>query len=93
LIWSRFFEWKAALVVVKPGTFIRWHRKGFKLYWGLKSRGGRPTLPREIRQLIVRMVRENLTWGEERIADELSLKLGIWGFTANRAKVLAQATP
>ena len=40
LIWSGFFDCKAALVVVKAGTFIRWHRKGFKL-WRWKSRGGR----------------------------------------------------
>jgi hypothetical protein len=68
LIWSRFFDWKAALAVVKAGTLIRWHRKGFKLYWRWKSRGGRPPLPRDIRQLIARMVRENVIWGEERIA-------------------------
>ena len=78
LFWSRLFDWQAALVVVKTSTFIRWHRKGFKLYWRWKSRGGRPPLPKEIRQLIARMVRENATWGEERIADELSLKLGIY---------------
>jgi putative transposase len=34
-------------------------------------------LPKDIRQLIARMVSENVTWGEERVADELSLKLGI----------------
>ena len=78
LFWSRLFDWQAALVVVKTSTFIRWHRKGFQLYWRWKSRGGRPPLPKEIRQLIARMVRENVTWGEERIADELSLKLGIY---------------
>jgi len=78
LFWSRLFDWQAALVVVKTSTFIRWHRKGFRLYWRWKSRGGRPSLPKEIRQLIARMVRENVTWGEERIADELSLKLGIY---------------
>ena len=77
LLWSRFFDWKPALQVVKTSTFIRWHRKGFKLYWRWKSRGGRPPLPKEIRQLIARMVLENITWGEERVADELSLKLGI----------------
>jgi len=77
LFWSRLFDWPAALVIVKASTFIRWHRKGFKWYWRWKSRGGRPPLPNEIRQLIARMVRENVTWGEERIADELSLKLGI----------------
>jgi hypothetical protein len=78
LFWSRLFDWQAALVVVKTSTFIRWHRKGFRLYWRWKSRGGRPSLPKEIRQLIARTVRENVTWGEERIADELSLKLGIY---------------
>src|ERR1700757_1005366 len=78
LFWSRLFDWPAALVVVKTSTFLRWHRKGFKWYWRWKSRGGRPPLPKEIRQLIARMVRENVTWGEERIADKLSLKLGIY---------------
>src|SRR6201997_3072830 len=78
LFWSRLFDWPAALVVVKTSTFLRWHSKGFKWYWRWKSRGGRPPLPKEIRQLIARMVRENVTWGEERIADELSLKLGIY---------------
>ena len=57
---------------------MRWHRRSFKLYWRWKSRGGRPQLPKEIRQLIARLVRENVTWGEERVADELSLKLGIY---------------
>jgi putative transposase len=39
LIWSRFFDWKEALVVVKPDTFIRWHRRAFRGYWRWKSRG------------------------------------------------------
>ena len=77
VLWSRIFDWKESLAVVTTETFIRWHRKGFKFYWRLKSRGGRPALPMGIRQLIARMVKENITWGEERIADELSLKLGI----------------
>ena len=38
---------------------------------------GRPRLPEKVRQLIVRMVKENPTWGQERVAAELSLKLGI----------------
>src|SRR5579863_565467 len=28
---SRWFDWRHALVVVKPETLIRWHRKGFRL--------------------------------------------------------------
>ena len=30
---SRWFDWRNALVVVKPETPIRWHRKGFRLFW------------------------------------------------------------
>ena len=77
VLWSRLFDWKEALMVVTPGTFVRWHRGGFKRYWRWKSRGGRPALPKDLRQLIARIVRENITWGQERVADELSLKLGI----------------
>ncbi len=64
-------------MIVKPETLIRWHRKGFKLFWKWKCRVGRPRLPGDIRQLIVRMVRENPTWGEERVAAELLVKLRI----------------
>ena len=77
VLWSRFCNWKSALVIVKPETLIGWHRRGFKLFWKLKSRPGRPKLPKNIRQLIARMVEENPTWGQGRVADELALKLGI----------------
>src|ERR1700757_4214689 len=30
-LWSQLFNWKAALVIVKPETLIAWHRQGFKL--------------------------------------------------------------
>jgi putative transposase len=78
LFWSRLFDWQAALVVVKTSTFLRWHRKGFQVVLALEVARRPPPLPKEIRQLIARMVRENVTWGEERIADELSLNLGIY---------------
>jgi putative transposase len=74
---SRFFDWRSALVIVKPATLIGWHRMAFRLFWGWKSRPGRRRIPMNLRQLIVQMVRENSTWGEERIAHELWLKLGI----------------
>jgi hypothetical protein len=77
VFWSRWFDWKNALVVVKPATLIGRHRKAFQLFWRWKSRGGRPQLPSELRNLIDEMVRENPTWGQARIAAELSLKLGI----------------
>lgn len=44
-LWSR---WKEALVIIKPDTVIGWHRKGFKLFWEIKSRRGpgRPKISR-----------------------------------------------
>lgn len=77
VFWSHFFAWRSALLVVKPATLIGWHRKAFRLFWKWKSRPGRPRIPLDLRQLIVQMVRDNPTWGEERIAHELWLKLGI----------------
>src|SRR5436309_6957448 len=75
---TRFFDWRSALTVVKPDTLIRWHRKGFRLFWKWKSRpSGRPRVPLEVRKLIGEMAENNPTWGEERIADELLLKIGI----------------
>jgi putative transposase len=72
------FQWRDALVNVKPDTLIRWHRKGLRLFWRWKSEPtGRPRLPKDLPQLIREMAAENATWGEERIANELKLKLGI----------------
>src|SRR6202023_1785884 len=77
VLWPRPFDWKEALVIVQPETLIRWHRKGFRLFWRLKSKPpGRPRIPAELRQLIADMALANHTWGEERIAAELLLKLG-----------------
>ena len=65
-------------MIVQPETLIRWHRKGFKLFWRWKSKPGRPRLPRNIRELIAQMAKQNPTWGQARVASELSLKLGIY---------------
>src|SRR5262245_31809395 len=35
---ARLFEWRDALMIVKPETLVRWHRKGFRLFWKWKSR-------------------------------------------------------
>jgi hypothetical protein len=63
--------------IVQPDTILRWHRAGFRAYWRWKSQGrpGRPTIRRELRELIRRMSKENPLWGAPRIHGEL-LKLG-----------------
>src|SRR5262245_35621922 len=76
LVWlSRWFNWRQALAIVQPETLTRWHRQGFRLFWRWKSTPGRPPLPADLQVLIRRMARENPSWGEERIANELLLKL------------------
>jgi transposase InsO family protein len=78
LVWlSRFFDWRKALVIVQPATLIRWHRQGFRWFWRWRSKPGRPAQPKDLQALIRRMALENPTWGQERIANELLLKLGL----------------
>src|SRR5678816_64197 len=75
-VWS---NWRSALVIVKPATVIGWHRQGFRLFWTWKVRRGqpgRPPVPKDVRQLIRRMSRENPLCGAPRVHGEL-LKLGI----------------
>ena len=53
-----------ALKIVKPETVLRWHRGGFRAYWRWESRprGGRPSTPAEIRDLIREMSIANPLW-------------------------------
>lgn len=72
-------SWPSALMIVKPDTVIRWHRKGFKLYWRWRSRKrrpGRPPVNPEVRALIRRRGEANPLWGAPHIQGEL-LKLGV----------------
>jgi putative transposase len=71
-------DWRRLLTIVRPDTLLRWHRTGFRLFWRWKSKPrGRPRVPADLRRLIWHMAVANRTWGEERIAAELLLKLGI----------------
>ena len=74
---SKLFDWRRALTVVRPETLLRRHRKAWKLLWRLKSRPGRPPIPGELQRLIRRIALQNPRWGEDRIANELLLKLDI----------------
>jgi putative transposase len=91
---SRFFNWREALVIVQPETFLKWHRTAFRTFWRWRSRRrGRPLLPKNLRELIREMAHDNPTWGEERIADELKLKFGIRVSPRTVSKYLATKRP
>jgi putative transposase len=83
LVWvwlSRLWSgWQAALACVQPRTVIAWQRRRFRDHWRRLSQSGtsgRPTVPREIRDLIRDLSRANPLWGSPRIVGELR-KLGI----------------
>jgi putative transposase len=53
LLAARLFDWKGALISVRPETFTGWHRQG--LLWRWKSRPiGRPGIPKSLSRLILR---------------------------------------
>jgi len=88
--WSR---WKKVLVIVKPDTVVRWHRKGFRLYWRwISKRGpGRPPISGEVQALIHRMAIEN-AWGARKIQAELE-KLGFSVGLATISRYLPKRAP
>jgi putative transposase len=68
-------RWSALLV--RPETIRRWHRDAVARRWTYQHRGpGRPALGHTVRELIVRLARENPTWGYRRVQGELA-RLGI----------------
>jgi len=70
--------WRSPLAFVKPATVIDWHRRGFRRYWRWRSRKpGRPRIPDDHIAQIRRISSEQPGWGEDRIADELAIKLGV----------------
>ena len=72
-------DWKSRVFIMKASTVVGWHRKGFRLFWTWKIRRGkpgRPSVPKQVRELIRTLSRENSLWGVPRIHGEL-LKLGI----------------
>jgi putative transposase len=56
---------------VQPTTVLRWHRDLIRRRWTYSHRRGRPRVAAEIRTLVLRMARENPTWGYRRIHGEL----------------------
>jgi putative transposase len=64
-------------LLMTPQTLLRWHRELVRRKWVQPGRGpGRPPVEQRVRELVLRLARENPRWGYPRIAGEL-LKLGL----------------
>jgi hypothetical protein len=50
-------------LLVRPTTLLRWHRDLVRRRWAYPGRRGRPPVAAEIRSLVLRLARENSTWG------------------------------
>jgi len=74
--WSR---WRSSLVLIQPETVLRWHREGYRRHWRRRFGGlaGRPRIPRNHINLIRRISSDHPEWGEDRIALELKVELGV----------------
>jgi putative transposase len=61
--WHRLF--------VRPETLLRWHQGLIRRRWSYPHPRGRPAVTAELQALVVRLARENPTWGYRRIHREL----------------------
>ena len=69
---SREFK-ELEIVVLRPDTLLGWHRRLVRRRWTyVARRPGRPAISEHIRELVLRVARENPCWGYQRIVGELA---------------------
>jgi len=79
------------VLLVTPRTLLRWHRAMVRRKWRQPAgRAGRPALSAEIRELVLRLARENPRWGHRLICGELA-KLGLRVSPTSIRRLLARA--
>ncbi|MGD0166623.1 MAG: integrase core domain-containing protein [Gaiellaceae bacterium] len=77
-------------LLVTPRTLLRWHQSLVRRKWRQPgARPGRPRLSPEIRELVLRLARENPRWGHRRISGELA-KLGLRASPTSIRRLLAR---
>lgn len=67
---------KEVSLIVTPDTILRWHWKLVAQKWDYterrKTKPGRPSVSAEIKKLVVKMAKENPSWGYDRIVGALA---------------------
>jgi putative transposase len=76
--------------LVTPNTLLRWHRRLVARRWTYAGRAGRPPVGGEIRELVLRLARENPRWGYQRIVGEIN-GLGLKVSATTVRKILRDA--